>query len=314
MVDCVISLLVIEQELSAGASPLRAITTAISGGCHRPDEPKLQAFGVQDLDVAASHLRQHQVDAILLSQADGASMTWLQSISTDLPILVVAEEGDLERARHATSLGAEDVLLPADLTGAGLSYRVGLAIARKSFEREQRRHARNDQVTGLANTTLLEERFGRALARADRFATLVGLVAIDIDGTDRLIDRFGQQGTDRLLAMIGQRLLGETRQMDTLARTRDHGFTWLVEGLPAIDDIKALVNRMPKQLARPFSLQGEKVQVTASVGVALAPFHGRNFRSVHSMAEAAMLDVWSISGDALLMLPVQRSMRSTVLT
>jgi predicted signal transduction protein with EAL and GGDEF domain len=95
--------------------------------------------------------------------------------------------------------------------------------------------------------------------------------------------------------------------MDTLARTRSFGFTWLVEGLSAIDDVEVLVNRMPKQLARPFSIQGERVSVTASVGIALAPYHGRSFREVHSMAEAAMFDVWSISGDALLMPPIQRT-------
>lgn len=314
MMDRAINLLVIDDGSPAGAALLRAARATLTDRCREPEDLRLHVVTVEDLDDAASHLRHHQVDAILLNYDDETALTWLQSTAADRPILVSIAESDLERACQATSLGAEDVVLLADLTKAGLVERVVLAIARKAFEQGQQRYARQDRLTGLANTTLLKERFVRALARSDRFATLVGLVAIDIDGPDRLIGRFGKQETDRLLVRIGQRLLGETRQMDTLARTRGHGFTWLVEGLSAVDDVKALVNRMPKQLARPFAVQGEDVQVTASVGVALAPYHGRDFQSVHSMAVAAMLDVWSISGDSLLMLPVQRSMRSTALT
>jgi diguanylate cyclase (GGDEF)-like protein len=281
--------------------------TTMSSTANGQSEPRLHVAGVQTLEAAAAHLQQFRVDAVLLDHSNSAAIARLQSASADLPILAVAERSDVDHAREAISLGAEDVLLPDDLTETGLRYRTALAVARKDHEKKQRRHARKDQLTGLANTALLEERFARALARADRFATLVGLVAIDIDGADGLIEGFSQEGADQLLAMIGQRLLGETRQMDTFARTRTYGFTWLVEGLSAIDDVEALVNRMPKQLTRPFSVRGEQVTVTASVGIALAPYHGRSFRAVHSMAEAAMFDVWSISGDALLMPPIQQT-------
>lgn len=305
MVDRVISLLVIDERSSAEEGPLRSMKTTLRDDDHQGGRPGLHVIGVQTLEAAAAHLQQYRVDAILLDQGNCVAIKRLQSASADLPILAVAETCDPDCARQTITLGAEDVLLPDDLTEASLRYRIMLAVARKALEKKQRRHAREDRLTGLANTALLEERFTRALARADRFATLVALVAIDIDGADRLVDELSQDGADRLLAQIGQRLLGETRQMDTLARTRTYGFTWLVEGLSAIDDVEVLVNRMPKQLARPFSLRGEDISVTASVGIALAPYHGRSFRSVHSMAEAAMFDVWSISGDALLMPPIQ---------
>ncbi len=307
MVDRVISLLVIDEGSAAGTGPLRAMKTTISGASHGRDGPSLHVAGVQTLEAAAAHLQQFRVDAVLLNHSNSAAIARLQAASADLPILAVAERCDVDHAREAIGLGAEDVLLPDDLTETGLRYRTALAVARKAHEKKQRRHARKDQLTGLANTTLIEERFARALARADRFATLVGLVAIDIDGADGLIETLSREGADRLLALIGERLLGETRQMDTFARTRAFGFTWLVEGLSVIDDVETLVNRMPKQLEHPFSIQGQEVSVTASVGIALAPYHGRSFRAVHSMAEAAMFDVWSISGDALLMLPIQQT-------
>ncbi len=274
--------------------------------------PDLQVHFVADLEEAAIFLRERQVDAILVDQGDDSDISRLCSLTTNAPILMIVEKSAIDAARQAIHVGADDVLLPADLSRDSLHRRIELAIMRKASEVHRLRYARADALTGLANSTLLEERFTRALARMDRFATLVGLVAIDLDGFDGFIARHGQDTADLLLPLVGQRLLGETRQTDTLARTRDHGFIWLVEGLSAIDDINALVSRLPDHLAKPFSIHGRNIRITASVGVAVCPFHGRDFQSVHSMAEAAMIDVSSISGDALLMPPVPT--RSAALT
>ncbi len=298
--------------MPSGQASCSAAVGDIGSLCDDPVEPDLQVSFVRGLDEAVAFHRRRRVEAILLNQGDAAGTAWLSSLVADLPILMIAEDASADAARRAILAGADDVLLPADLTKEGIRRRVELAIARKATESHRLRYAREDRQTGLANGPLLEERFVRALARMDRFATLVGLVAIDLDGFDRLIARHGQSTADHLLTLVGQRLQGEARQTDTIARTRDHGFTWLVEGLSAIDNINVLVSRLPDHLAKPFSVLGQSVRITASVGVAVCPFHGRDFQSVHSMAEAAMIDVSSISGDALLMPPVPT--RSTALT
>ncbi|MEM9628685.1 MAG: diguanylate cyclase [Pseudomonadota bacterium] len=287
-----------------------------------PANPDLQVASVRNLDEAMVFLQQTQVDAILmdqsdlpdqrvcdyhegfLDQGDNADISCLCSFAASPPILVIAKDAGAEVAFQAIEAGADDVLLPTDLANADICRRIELAIARKATESHRLRYARKDRQTGLANTSLLEERFGRALARADRFATLVGLVAIDLDGFEGIVAGHGQKTADHLLTLVGQRLLGEARQTDTLARTRDHGFTWLVEGLSAINDISSLVSRLPDRLARPFLVRGRNLSITASVGVAIWPLHGSDFRTVHGKAEAAMIDVAAISGDALLMQPL----------
>ena len=278
-----------------------------------PDETRLRFAYARDREDAKAFLGDVGIDAILLDRCDSDGFSWLHASAPGLPILAITEDGSEDVLRHAIGEGAEDVLTPSDLSEASLVRRIDLAIARKAFERRQISNARQDELTGLANSVLLEERFERALARADRFATLVGLVAIDIDGFDGLIAQHGQEAIDRLLPMAGRRFLDETRKTDTLARTREHGFTWLVEGLPALDDINALVNRLPQQLTRPFSIGDRDIRLTASAGLAICPYHGRDFQTVHGMAEAAMLDVSTISGDALLMHPVPPT-RSAALT
>lgn len=309
--DHAINVLMIQD---LGGGPCQGLLASMRATPMGSDEPGLRIFAVPSLKEAASHLRQGRVDAILLDQNEAAGIARLQASATDLPILLIAGDDGIDDACSAIGAGAEDVLLPADLAPETLRRRIALAIARKAFERHRLRHAREDVLTGLANSALIEERFIRALARADRYATLVGLVAIDLDGFDVVTSRHGQEVADRLLSMVAKRLQSETRQTDTLARTRIHGFTWLVESLPTVGDINTLVNRLPQQLARPFSIDDQDIHLTASVGVAVCPFHGRDFQTVHGMAEAAMLDVSTINGDALLMLPVSQPMRSAALT
>lgn len=308
--DRTINLLLVEGRQSIGLSAIRRQITdlELAGIAHPCTGSGLKLIRVQGIDDAAAQLRQGAqdvaADAILLDQGDVDRIGWLQMHAADLPILVVADDDGGDGTLNAIAEGAEDILLPADITGDSFRRRIDLAIARKRAEKDRLRRAREDPLTGLANDTLLEERFMRAMARTERLETMVGLVAIDLDGFDMLIAQHGQAAADRLLPMAGQRFLAGTRQTDTLARTRDHGFTWLVEGLASVADINALVNRLPAQLTEPFSIDGRRVRLTASVGVAIYPVHGQNFRTLLGLAEAAMIDVSAMSGDGLLMPPV----------
>lgn len=302
-----INVLAIGDEASGGRSGWQDL--AAHGA-----EAGLLLFRAEGLDEATVRLRDGQIDAILWDRPDAGAIAWIGARADNLPILVIDRESAIDVAGHAIDLGAEDVLLADDLAPHRLRRRIDLAIARKASGRKRLQQARWDELTGLANSALLEERFARALARADRFATLVSLVALELDDLDQLVDDQGEPIAERILPMAAERLQGQIRQTDTLARTREHGFTWMVEGLAALDDINALVDRLPKHLAKPFVIDGREIRLTASIGVAICPLHGQDFQTVHGMAEAAMLDVASISGDGLLMPPPIRSMRSTPLT
>lgn len=302
-----IDVLVIGDEASEGRSSWHDLSA-------KGTETGLQLFRAEGLDEATVRLRDGRIAAILWDRPDADAIAWIGARADNLPILVIDREDTIDVAGRAIDLGAEDVLLADDLAPHSLRRRIDLAIARKASGRKRLQQVRWDELTGLANSALLEERFARALARADRFATLVSLVALELDDVDQMVDDQGWPIAERLLPMVGERLQGEIRQTDTLARTREHGFTWMVEGLAALDDINTLVDRLPKHLAKPFVIDDREIRLTASIGVAICPLHGQDFHTVHGMAEAAMLDVASISGDGLLMPPPIRSMRSTPLT
>lgn len=261
------------------------------------------------LDDASVHLRHRDIDVLVINR-HGSDSEQIETIAAlraqtgTIPIVVVNESQDPEFAAKAVHGGAQEVVSATAQDPEAMQRALLTSIERKRHERHLLCHARKDELTGLANWLLLEERYERALARADRQATLIALVAIDLDQPEELVDAYGRHAVDWLMPRIGKRLIDEIRETDTLARTRDTGFTWLVEGLSLVNDIATLVDRVPGILAQSFSLDGRSIQVTASVGIAVCPFHGRDFSTLLKMAEAAMLDVATLSGDGLLMPPL----------
>jgi len=269
----------------------------------------LQIIQARTLEEASLLLRKRHVDVILvnLKCSDVDQIEAIRNLyeqMESIPIVVLSDSAESEFVLQAIRHGAQDVMPLAGLSLDVLGRAVRTSIERKRLEQHRILHSREDELTGLANRCLLEERFERAMARADRQATLLALVAIELDQPKPLLERHGHDCFDRLMPLIGERLTTEIRETDTLARTRDVGFTWLVEGLSAINDISALVDRLPRVLADPFDLDYREVRVTVSVGVAICPFHGRNFSTLLKMAEAAMLDVSILNGDGLLMPPL----------
>jgi diguanylate cyclase (GGDEF)-like protein len=258
---------------------------------------------------ASFHLRHCRFDVVLanLTGPDGKQIEVIRDLHRQLestPIVVMSDSDDPDFAFQAVQQGAQDVMASATTSPDALQRTIATSIERKRLELDRLRHARVDRLTGVANHLLLEERFERAVARADRQATLVALVAIDLDQPAALTGHHGADALGRLMPLIAARLMSEIRETDTLARTRDAGFAWLVEGLAAVSDLGVLVDRLPTLLAAPFMLGEDEVLVTVSVGVAVFPFHGRSFPTLLKMAEAAMLDVVTLNGDGLLMPPL----------
>ncbi|MGI9492933.1 MAG: diguanylate cyclase domain-containing protein [Geminicoccaceae bacterium] len=268
-----------------------------------------QVLHAWTLEEAVLQLRTRYVDAILVnlkrSEAEQiGAIQDLHELDSSTAIIVLNDSEDTSFALNAVHHGAQDVIRASKVHADTLRRTIQISIERKRLEQYRILHSREDELTGLANRLLMEERFERAIARADRQATLVALVAIELDQPEAFLGFHDHHHFDRLMPLIAERLMREIRETDTLARSRDAGFTWLVEGLAAINDISTLVDRLPRVLADPFQLDQRDVQVTVSIGVVVYPFHGRNFSALSKMAEAAMLDVSILNGDGLLMPPL----------
>ena len=141
---------------------------------------------------------------------------------------------------------------------------------RKQLESQLHRAALHDPLTDLPNRRLLLDRLEHALAVAERLATSVALLFIDLDRFKSVNDTYGHELGDQLLVRVSDRLEGCLREADTLARLGGDEFVVLLEGLTEPDHTAKTGRRMLDAVAQPFKLDMATIRITASIGIAVA--------------------------------------------
>jgi diguanylate cyclase (GGDEF)-like protein len=135
--------------------------------------------------------------------------------------------------------------------------------------------AHHDLLTGLANRSLFMEKIEEAGARLRRRGEAFTVFMLDLDRFKDVNDSLGHPAGDALLKEMAQRLRGSLRETDVLARLGGDEFAILQSGEP--DQREAaimLAVRIIELVAKPFELDGGKVSVGTSIGIALAPQDG----------------------------------------
>jgi two-component system cell cycle response regulator len=259
---------------------------------------------VDRLSEATARLDKGGFDAVLLDLMlpDSSGLATVRSVhdrAPDLPIIVYSGFGaeDVLFARAAVRGGAQDFLPKRSATPAAMRRAIVTSIERKRLERFRVRHARHDPLTGLANRLLLAERFERAVARAERQGKSLGLLAIEPDHCLRVVEQMGSAFGDDLLCAVADRLKANIRRSDTLARVRERSFVALLEGLHGSDSADALASKLRRLMIPAFCIDGHELSLTASVGIALFPAHGRRLEELIGLAEGAMFDVVLAGGN-----------------
>lgn len=159
-------------------------------------------------------------------------------------------------------------LLPlfAAMLMGGLSYALAASHQRVLAQ------AMQDQVTGLANRRLFNDRLHLAIAGARRYGRQGALLLIDLDRFKPVNDSHGHAAGDTVLRLVGQRLQGLARDSDTVARVGGDEFALILPELANAADAVALAERVLQALSDPFVLsRNQSVGIGACVGVALFP-------------------------------------------
>ncbi|HEX8630944.1 MAG TPA: EAL domain-containing protein, partial [Catenuloplanes sp.] len=158
-------------------------------------------------------------------------------------------------------------------------------------ERELRRRALCDDLTGLANRTMLTDRFEQALARRhQRGDGAVAIVFADLDQFKLVNESWGHEVGDLLLIQVAARLRAAVRAEDTVARFGGDEFVVVCESA-SLTDGAGLAQRLQDALSTPFDVENQRVYVTASVGVAVSPPHSAP--DLVRFAECAMYEAKS---------------------
>nr|WP_240940110.1 EAL domain-containing protein [Planosporangium flavigriseum] len=154
-------------------------------------------------------------------------------------------------------------------------------------ERELQQRALRDELTGLANRALLNDRLERAISRGARVSSPVTVIMVDLDQFKLINDTWGHEAGDQLLVHVGQRLISAVRPEDTVARFGGDGFVIVCEDT---DEERAheVADRIMAGFSEPFDLDGQRLHARISVGIAICPPHSAP--DLVRFAEAAMYD------------------------
>ena len=150
--------------------------------------------------------------------------------------------------------------------------------------------ALHDQLTGLANRTLLIDRLRRASDALARKGTHAMIHYLDLDNFKAINDRFGHSAGDSLLQAVGGRLQGLVRASDTVARLGGDEFVVLTEDLEDPDSAaRALAERIHLAIRPPIPLGDRNLHTSVSIGIAPV-IPGQDPEICLSRADAAMYE------------------------
>lgn len=174
---------------------------------------------------------------------------------------------------------ASGQLVPVDIMlGPIRRADVVLAAVRDVSERRQREdswvhRALHDPLTGLANRSLVLDRIGHALARAERAHGRIAVLFLDLDGFKSINDGLGHEAGDTVLATSGRRLSDATRPGDTVGRLGGDEFVVVIEEPGHAGQVAAYAERLRAAVSAPLAVAGAELAVGCSVGLALSDGH-----------------------------------------
>ena len=157
--------------------------------------------------------------------------------------------------------------------------------------------AHHDLLTGLPNRALFLDRLRQALHQAQRRQGQMALIFFDLDSFKPVNDTLGHAMGDCLLQTLATRLQGCMRGADTLARLGGDEFVVLLPAVEGSDDALVVAEKIRQTVRQPVLLDGQRIAIAASVGVALYPAHGEDEAGLLRCADTAMYHAKVCGGD-----------------
>ena len=159
---------------------------------------------------------------------------------------------------------------------------------------EQRRNqqlvahmAQHDPLTDLPNRILFHDRLKTALAQVKR-GGMMAVHDLDLDNFKPVNDNLGHQAGDELLVGIASRMRQSVREHDTIARLGGDEFAVVQTAIRKPQDAATLASRLLNALAKPMKIAGREVQVSLSIGIAIAPDDGLTSDDLLIKADSAL--------------------------
>lgn len=235
-----------------GVDPRHAVGRPLSGLLRPDDAPAVEKMLADVLaDPAGSVRRQLQAH-----HADG-SIRWGEALATN-------------------RLQEPDV--------AGVIINIRDVTEARSLQDLLRHQATHDELTGLPNRALLNEKARQPRPEAVRQEAVL---LLDLDDFKTVNDELGHQVGDQLLVVVADRLRGCVRPTDTVARLGGDEFVVLLTGTTVAGAV-ATARRILSALAEPATIDGHRLSARASIGIAIGS--DKQFDALLRDADIAMYE------------------------
>ncbi|HVC31063.1 MAG TPA: EAL domain-containing protein, partial [Steroidobacteraceae bacterium] len=194
-------------------------------------------------------------------------------------------------AHDGEELPVSQVLLAHSAPSGGVEFFSSVArdiSERKHFEAQLLHLVGHDPLTNLFNRRRFQEELERELAQTERMGTQGALLFLDLDGFKGINDSFGHRVGDELLMSLAGRLRTQLPETGIPARLGGDEFAVLLPqtGLP---QARAVAERVLETIRRhTLLIEGDSVEVTASLGIAVFPDHGESVEELLVHADFAM--------------------------
>ena len=172
-----------------------------------------------------------------------------------------------------------------------ITHYVGLfsdMTARKELDDRLRRLTWYDALTGLPNRTLLNDRLDQALGNARRYGRSVAVLVTDLARFRTINDTLGHDAGNAILIEMAHRLNTLGRPGDTMARIGADEFAVVLANLEKDADVIALANRLIETVTVPIEVAGQRLSVSANIGIGLYPKDGDHPEDLMKAADIAL--------------------------
>lgn len=193
---------------------------------------------------------------------------------------------------------ADGSLYPNDVSITLVDYKEGQGTqfvgmftdisARRKDEERIRFLAHHDFLTGLPNRALFVDRAEQALLGALRYGLKPVLIFIDLDRFKPINDEYGHDVGDAVLKHIAQRLQDQVRQSDFVCRQGGDEFVIMLPDHTDNDIVMALAEQLLTVIEEPYKVKALTLNLSASMGIAIYPVHGKTLDQLIQSADAAM--------------------------
>lgn len=197
----------------------------------------------------------------------------------------------VDRRKDGSFYTVDEIITPLFNEQGQITHFIAIQhdITQRKQESDQDHHlAYHDALTGLPNRAYFLGEQQQAISHAKRNQQMVATLFLDLDNFKPINDTFGHSAGDQLLIAVAERLRAAVRRGDTVARFGGDEFAVLLTDLVDTKIATMLACKLLDTLSRTFVLRGQKMNISASIGISIYPNDGTEPETLLMNSDKAM--------------------------